>query len=224
MFPGHKRVKNKKNYQKAKRLIIWGSWILLMFIITGSIWEGSSEDGGYWEVYQFDQPVLRTHLVAHSLKPEERELKDKLQKELYSYLEAFNNTASHQEMVNQLHRQLPYLEEFLNRKLAGMGSEHTVETDLSKREFPLRRYGGHLYPSGEYLALSIKIGEGKGENWWCLLYPSLCFPVANPEDENSKNNASSTGTEDEEHKESHSSEENSIWDEWRLKLKDWLNF
>ena len=63
----------------------------------------------------------------------------------------------------------------------GYGGAVTAETGVFP--FPERQYGGVRVPAGRYRALRVVIGEGRGENWWCVLYPSLCLPEADPEGE-----------------------------------------
>lgn len=55
------------------------------------------------------------------------------------------------------------------------GSNQSVKTDFGKVEFPTKLYGEFLYPAGEYEAVLITLGAGEGANWWCVLFPPLCF-------------------------------------------------
>jgi len=57
-----------------------------------------------------------------------------------------------------------------------LGYEGTVRAGLGEFDFPDRHYGGVFVPAGRYRALRVVIGGGKGHNWWCVLYPSLCLP------------------------------------------------
>ena len=177
-------------------------WCLKFFLMAGCLWGGAligmgmqaeaaesllqqeyndHSEENYWEVYQGEQPVLRTHLVAHSPEAEENRLKDELQRKLHFHLASYGNIHDRDELIMRLLKDLPHLTEVLEKELQRLGSEHPVELELTRQEFPLRQYGNQLYPPDEYLSLTATIGEGKGENWWCLLYPSLCFPLATPE-------------------------------------------
>ncbi len=55
------------------------------------------------------------------------------------------------------------------------GKNFPVDVSLGNRDFPTRKYGDITFPSGEYETLQITIGEGKGQNWWCVMFPPLCF-------------------------------------------------
>lgn len=59
--------------------------------------------------------------------------------------------------------------------LADDGRAETVQVQLADVEFPDKVYGDYEFPAGTYRALQIVIGEGGGHNWWCVLYPNLCF-------------------------------------------------
>lgn len=55
------------------------------------------------------------------------------------------------------------------------GYDYTVKVYVTEEEFPAKTYGDLTFPEGEYQALRIDIGEAKGQNWWCVMYPPLCF-------------------------------------------------
>lgn len=59
--------------------------------------------------------------------------------------------------------------------LKKQGYERKVKVYFTKERFPLRRYGAIIFPAGVYHALRVDIGDGKGHNWWCALYPELCY-------------------------------------------------
>lgn len=59
--------------------------------------------------------------------------------------------------------------------LAEDGKAETVQVQLADVEFPDKVYGDYEFPAGVYRALQVVIGEGGGHNWWCVLYPNLCF-------------------------------------------------
>lgn len=67
------------------------------------------------------------------------------------------------------------IEQIVETEMKKHGLSYTYDVTFSKEEFPTRLYGNIVYPAGEYNAVVITIGEGKGENWWCVLFPPLCF-------------------------------------------------
>jgi len=123
--------------------------------------------------------VVRLHVVAHSDCPREQALKNDLAGALESQLSSKQNLfTSRRELLSHLRENLGELDAFSRDFLACRGIEHPVSVSLSQQVFPAREYAGMLLlPPGEYTSLQISIGSGKGENWWCLLFPPLCFHV-----------------------------------------------
>ena len=74
--------------------------------------------------------------------------------------------------------QLLELEEIAAREIAAAGYDYTVEAQLTEMDFPTKEYESFTLPAGNYLALRVTIGEGKGQNWWCVVFPPLCTAAA----------------------------------------------
>ena len=74
-----------------------------------------------------------------------------------------------------LEQELDALEEVANAVLRGQGFDYRAHAALQVEKFPTRKYGQFVLEEGEYLALILRLGRGKGENWWCVIYPPLCF-------------------------------------------------
>lgn len=72
--------------------------------------------------------------------------------------------------------------------IAKEGHTETVSAQITDAEFPVKTYGAYTFPKGTYRALKVVIGDGAGANWWCVMYPNLCFANSVYEviDENSK--------------------------------------
>lgn len=132
----------------------------------------------FWQVYDFGEPVVRIHIIAHNDSIPEQKLKNVIQKKFVHVLSSrFKDTALN-ELLQELDREKPHLEAAISTIAEKEGFNHSIGIHLQREIFPLRHYAGKVYPPGEYLALKIEIGEAKGENWWCLIYPPLCFPAA----------------------------------------------
>ena len=71
---------------------------------------------------------------------------------------------------------LPLFEAVARQRARALGYYGTIKAEAGVFAFPDRRYGDVLVPAGDYRALRVVIGKGKGRNWWCVLYPSLCLP------------------------------------------------
>lgn len=121
------------------------------------------------------QDVLRLHILANSDTNEDQELKllvrDEITKECK---ELFSEAQSLEEAKEITLENLEELNKIAATVIKEQGKDYTVSVQLCEEYFNTRYYGSVTMPAGKYTALQIKIGKAKGENWWCVLYPSLC--------------------------------------------------
>ncbi len=122
--------------------------------------------------------MLRFHVRAHSNSPRDQKIKnDVAQKVLAYYQPEWSRCRSSDELSLLLAENSTALENVTREILQAYGCPYDVHVSLVRDVFPARCYEGKLYPPGEYAALYLIIGEGRGENWWCVLFPPLCFSV-----------------------------------------------
>ncbi len=120
--------------------------------------------------------VLRLHVVAESNLKRDQEIKLKVRDAVLSEYGKVLSSAKNKKEAMALYYQ--YEDEILKtaeEELLKNGFPKKVSVKLEKCSFPTKIYGNIKLPSGEYDALNIRIGEAKGENWWCVMYPPLCF-------------------------------------------------
>lgn len=122
------------------------------------------------------EKILRFHVLAASDTKEDQELKLKVRDAVGIYMEeeladALNKSES-EELV-RLH--LGKIEAVAEQTIKEAGYDYPVTASLAYVEFPEKTYGAYVFPAGTYEALEVVIGEGKGHNWWCVMYPNLCF-------------------------------------------------
>ncbi|MGI6096732.1 MAG: stage II sporulation protein R [Dethiobacteria bacterium] len=125
---------------------------------------------------------IRFHVLAHSDAPwdqqQKNELKDYLLEEyLFSLMRA---AKTKKEALELLERKRNEIEEGAAAYLNSKDYNLPVKVEIGTHPFPIRRYGNEIYPAGEYTALRVLIGDASGENWWCVIFPPLCFPLATP--------------------------------------------
>ena len=120
--------------------------------------------------------VLRFHILAESNSKTDQQLKLKVREQVLSYIQ--ENAPAYAGKEDLSRRE----DIILNAKqtLAYYGRKATVDLNLSHDHFPARTYGNAFFPCGYYDAARLTIGKGKGRNWWCVLYPGLCFPDPDP--------------------------------------------
>lgn len=121
-----------------------------------------------------DKP-LRLHILANSDSAYDQELKKQLRDYIIALLEpelvAAENKAAAMKLIE---RELPELTEACNDFLMDKANYQAVLA-LERTDFPQIDYDGMVFAAGEYDALRIILGEGNGKNWWCVLFPPLCF-------------------------------------------------
>ncbi len=120
--------------------------------------------------------ILRFHVLANSDSGEDQTLKLKVRDEVGTYLSAkLSDAASVEESEGILLKNLSEIEEIASEVIEEEGYDYSVTASLENCLFPEKTYGIYTFPSGNYEALRVVIGEGEGQNWWCVLYPNMCF-------------------------------------------------
>lgn len=120
--------------------------------------------------------VFRLHVIANSDSEEDQDLKYKVRDKLLNYMNSLCiNVNSKEEaiLIVQNHK-----EEFKNIALEVVhdeGFDYSVNINIGNFEFPTKTYGDISLPAGMYDALRVEIGSASGKNWWCVMFPSLCF-------------------------------------------------
>ena len=128
---------------------------------------------GEAEIYE---DVIRLHVLANSDTEEDQAhkliVRDAVLAETHALLA---ETDTLEEACRTLSASLPRLEEVAAQTLRDLGDSCPVTVCLTEEQYPTRRYGDTIYPAGTYTSLQVRIGEAAGQNWWCVLYPSLCL-------------------------------------------------
>ena len=120
--------------------------------------------------------IFRLHVVANSEKEEDQELKLDVKKTVVDYLSRrLGSGADLEETREYVLENLPEIEQAALKTIEEQGKDYPISAVVEKTYFPDKTYGDCTFPAGEYEALNIRIGKGEGKNWWCVLYPSLCF-------------------------------------------------
>ena len=120
--------------------------------------------------------IIRLHVIANSDTDSDQSLKLKVRDEVINKLQ---DTVSQSSSVADAKLLLAAETETIKNNALNVisknGYDYDVNVSLEKRYFPAKSYGDLVFPSGDYDALCIEIGEASGRNWWCVLFPSLCF-------------------------------------------------
>lgn len=120
--------------------------------------------------------IIRFHVVANSDSDDDQQLKyqvkDALVEALGPYLKEAKDIDEAEDIINNM---LPQIQKLAGNVINEKGYKYAVTATLSPSYFPTKMYGDYTFPPGYYEALQIRIGDGQGKNWWCVMFPPLCL-------------------------------------------------
>lgn len=123
--------------------------------------------------------ILRFHVIANSNSAQDQALKLKVRDCVIEYLSGpLKACETKEESETVICSLLPQIKEKASELVRRMGYDYTIEADVGEEYFPVKTYGEMTFPRGYYESLTIRIGSGAGRNWWCVLFPNLCFTDA----------------------------------------------
>lgn len=162
----------RKNLRWTKRIIIMaaicfiaGGWSLLFYHEQQGI-SVALQHGDY----------VRLHILANSDTLQDQQLKLKVRDAVVAYLTPFvKEVKDAQEANTIIASRREEIIAVAKNTLAENGAEYPVTVQMGNFEFPERSYGKLVLPAGEYQAVRILLGQAAGQNWWCVLFPPLCF-------------------------------------------------
>lgn len=120
--------------------------------------------------------VFRLHVIANSDTQEDQNLKYIVRDKLIEYMNTLSQScSSKEEVIKTSQDNLDDFKQIAENTIREQGYSYPVEVEIGNFEFPTKTYGDISFPAGYYDALRVKIGEAKGKNWWCVMFPPLCF-------------------------------------------------
>ncbi|MGG0704303.1 stage II sporulation protein R [Bacillus paramobilis] len=121
--------------------------------------------------------AVRLRILANSDSDKDQTLKRKVRDEVKAQIDGWvADLTSFEEARKVIQSHIPEIEKTVENTLKQEGSKDSFQVKFSKNvKFPTKVYGNFIYPAGEYEAVLITIGEGEGANWWCVLFPPMCF-------------------------------------------------
>lgn len=124
--------------------------------------------------------LIRIHVLANSDSQADQQLKLQVKDAVVGYLQPqLEQSRSIEESRQIIQDQLPQIAQTATNTLRQAGSSYDVTLQYGHFDFPVKYYGSFSLPAGNYEALRILIGQGKGQNWWCVLFPPMCFTDSN---------------------------------------------
>lgn len=167
-----KQMKKFLNFMKNPKIKIIGILSVLLFLYTTvcaiSYAETVSDD--------IASSVFRLHVIANSDSDEDQQLKLKVRDELLKTMNRLCEKAtSKEEAMNIAQENSSLFESIAKKTIAENGYDYSATVHIGQYDFPTKTYGDIALPAGNYDALRVEIGEAKGKNWWCVMFPPLCF-------------------------------------------------
>ena len=151
--------------------------IILIFNLVGSTDYGqviqSNEELKYEDIVD---KIIRFHVLANSDTEEDQKLKLKVRDEVINYISPkLKDSKSLNESRKIIMENKEKMEQISKKVIKDNGYDYEVASMISRENFPDKIYGDLIFPQGEYEAYRILIGKAKGQNWWCVMFPPLCF-------------------------------------------------
>lgn len=124
----------------------------------------------------YKEKLIRFHVLANSDSPEDQELKLKVRdKVIESMSDKFKESKSIDETRAIVNENIESMTQVALEEIKENGKDYDVQIKLEPYNFPTKSYGNFTLPAGEYEAVRVLIGSAKGQNWWCVMFPPLCF-------------------------------------------------
>lgn len=120
--------------------------------------------------------IIRFHVIANSDSEEDQNLKLKVKNKVIEYLyDKLNKSQSLEESRQIINDNMEQVKEIASEIIKNSQYNYNVDVELGRENFPDKAYGNIILPQGNYEAFRVIIGDGQGKNWWCVMFPPLCF-------------------------------------------------
>lgn len=157
-------MKKKLNFILILTILIFLYIVLLSFNYSQAI------------SYNLSDSVFRLHIIANSDSSADQELKFKVRDKIIEYMNTLTSSSSDKkDVISMVNNHLDSFKEIALNTIKENGYNYDVNIKIGNFHFPTKSYGDISFPAGNYDALKIEIGDAIGQNWWCVLFPPLCF-------------------------------------------------
>ena len=157
-------MKKKLNFILILTILIFLYIVLLSFNYSKAISSNLSDS------------VFRLHIIANSDSSADQELKLKVRDKIIEYMNTLTSSSSDKkDVISIVNNHLDSFKEIALNTIKENGYNYDVNIEIGNFHFPTKSYGDISFPAGNYDALKIEIGDAIGQNWWCVLFPPLCF-------------------------------------------------
>ncbi|MFJ5717194.1 stage II sporulation protein R [Neobacillus sp. NPDC093127] len=157
------------------KLAVWGYLIVLSFATMLSLYMPKTE-AAQKESIVIPGEAIRLRILANSDYEADQAIKRKVRDAVNAQITLWvQDLTSMEKARTVIKAKLPEIQAIAEKVVLEEGADQPVKVEFAKVQFPTKLYGQYLYPAGKYQAILITLGSGEGANWWCVLYPPLCF-------------------------------------------------
>lgn len=155
--------------KKIKFIVILSILFLIYIFFSAYSYVSAISDNMY-------NSVFRLHVIANSDSDKDQNLKYIVRDNLINYMNEKTNTfTSKEDIIEYAKNHIEDLKNIAEMTVKEQGYNYPVTVEIGNFEFPTKTYGDISFPAGNYDALRVKIGNANGRNWWCVMFPPLCF-------------------------------------------------
>lgn len=145
--------------------------VLFLTASLGWVYGAAVQSGDYTKV-----GIIRLHVLAHSDSVTDQNLKRAVRDAVINYMKPYMESSTTRGNAEQIiSEHMPEIQMLAQQVVWQEGYDYPVALELGNHPFPTKTYGALALPAGDYQALRILIGNAEGQNWWCVLFPPLCF-------------------------------------------------
>jgi stage II sporulation protein R len=149
---------------------------LLLMWLNGAALAASGGQASPPAEQKIPDNAIRLRIIANSDTIQDQWVKHQVRDRIVDAVSAWVGELNETEQAKAVIRQhLPEIRQIVAETVKAGGFDYGYQVDLEKVPFPTKMYGDLVYPAGQYEALRIALGEAQGKNWWCVLFPPLCF-------------------------------------------------
>lgn len=166
----------KKMNRKGKWLSLFFMMILVTNLVFSMCGEGVQADIRYDAVDAIPADAIRLRILANSDSIADQALKRKVRDAVAKHIHQWvKDYETKEEAAKVIEEKIPEIQAVIQDVMNERNQVQPFTIELTPTEFPTKLYGNQLYEAGTYDSLKIVLGEGAGANWWCVLFPPLCF-------------------------------------------------
>jgi stage II sporulation protein R len=166
-------LKSLGTMQRAGNIFKVGITLLVTAAVVAGMFLGSYSENVNRDLAD---NLIRLHVIANSDSPSDQALKRNVRDVILAYMnEQLKDSKDINRTKSIINEKMTEINRLAVEELKKNGSDYSVKSSLGSYPFPTKSYGDITLPAGNYQALRIVIGKGEGANWWCVLFPPLCF-------------------------------------------------